>query len=40
MECWRPANCLAREVAHPPETTPHWELTEAGRRRLAAEGRD
>jgi manganese/zinc/iron transport system permease protein len=31
---------LAREVAHPPETTPHWELTEAGRRRLAAEGRD
>ncbi|MFM1862879.1 MAG: metal ABC transporter permease [Gemmobacter sp.] len=27
---------LARKVAHPPETTPHWELTEAGLRRIAA----
>ncbi|TVQ52349.1 MAG: metal ABC transporter permease [Rhodobacteraceae bacterium] len=27
---------LIRPVAHPPETTPHWELTEAGRAEAAA----
>lgn len=28
---------LIRSVAHPPETTPHWELTESGHRAADAE---
>jgi manganese/zinc/iron transport system permease protein len=27
---------LIRSVAHPPETTSHWELTEAGHAEAAA----